>query len=72
MPIFLPLLAKIGLWFLNKYIKNEAKREELNKQWLDTIHNISSGVADSSDLGVKDAEARARLDARFNELRGKI
>jgi hypothetical protein len=49
----LPFLAKIGLWYLDKTIKDSAKKAALNQQWLDTIHNIANNVGESAALGKK-------------------
>jgi hypothetical protein len=68
----LPLLAKLGLWYLDKTIKDSAKKAALNQQWLDTIHNIANNVGESAAIGKKYDDAKARLDARFNELKGKL
>jgi len=66
---FLPLFAKLGLWFLDKYISNAAKKEALKKQWLDSIEQISHGVAESAALGEKYYDAKKRLDAKFDAIK---
>ena len=69
---FLPLVAKLGLWFLGKFIADEQKRIALEQQWKDTLRDISNGVADSANLGLKDAAARKRLDDKFNKMKGTL
>jgi hypothetical protein len=67
----IPLLARLGMWYLEKTISDQAKRAALNRQWLDTIHSIAVGVEESAILGKKYNDARAKLDAKFNEMKGK-
>ena len=70
---FIPLLAKLGTYFLGKYIAKDAasaeKAKMLNKQWLDTLHNIAVGLQESVEIGDKYADAKARLDAKFDAMK---
>ena len=66
---FLPLFAKIGCWFLDKYIKDSINKAALKQQWLATIHRISLGVAESVNLNDSYSDAKAKLDAKFDAMK---
>jgi hypothetical protein len=72
----MPLLAKLGLFFIGKFIAKDAasaeKAARLNKQWLDTLHDIAAGLQESIEISDRYSAARKRLDDKFNKMKGNI
>ena len=70
---FLPLLAKLGAYFLGKSLAKDAasveKAKALQKQWIDSCKSIAASLQESVEIGDRYDEARARLDARFDAMK---